>query len=129
MKSNKYKAPEGMLKAAEDALVEHFSGRHLPPRREDVKIAVEAALGWQARNPPEITTEMNKAARAYYDGRPFPELRYIFTVAYFYLGPEEVPKELEDLLCDLGITSTLAISRERFNKDILEAYRRGANSK
>jgi hypothetical protein len=117
----KYVVPEGGLKAAFDA------GETTPHTIEGrVTDILEAFIRWQSENPPEITNEMKKRADKYSDGHPWPEYRYAFTVAY--LSPEpEVPEAVKDLLWERLENDGRDVKDH--NKYVLEAFRRGKESK
>ena len=136
----KIKIPEDMLHAALLAAGAQYGfdlnsvGPHI---EKDVKVAVEAVLRWLSENP--IVPSEVQARALVSDGDPYewPLVQEGATEwqRRMFVAPEpEVPEEtlLEDLLikpcCDKSKMTTY-VGHPEHNEHVLEAYRRGQNSK
>lgn len=136
MDEKKYVAPEGMLKAVDDAL--NADNIHLDwsGPSDCVRlpgVACEAAIRWLAENPIVPTFDVTQA---YFDSLPA-DLPAKAAMARWaiewqrrcFLAPEPgIPEAVKDLLCDpvnAGRGLRFGDMADKVNDAILEAYRRG----
>lgn len=125
MNEKKYVIPEGMLKAA--------SGQGFQTSK-----ILEAALRWLAENPiaptPEQHMDISGMVRSQVEHDDL--TMWHFWAEWqrrMFLAPEpEIPEAVKDLLCDpvnAGRGFRFGDMADKVNDSILEAYRRGRESK
>jgi hypothetical protein len=127
MEERKYVVPEGMLDAFREAMGGRFG--HIPG---GWLVGMEAALHWLAENPIAPTCKQWKRLA---EETPMlqPEERVAEWQRRMFLAPEpEVPELVQDVLEDLLGTleiSHMGVSYESTKSAIIEAFRRGRESK
>ena len=137
--SKRYVIPEGMLEAFRQGMTERPGGLAMPrlkPTDDLERAGVEGVLRWLSENPIAPTMQQ---LQAIYDSPDCPkEGTY---VPYYlcewqrrmFLAPEpDVPEALIDLLApkftnalEVAMGKALTRNEEEYQKNILEAYRRG----
>lgn len=129
MSEKKYVVPEGMRRAAGQAT------HNVDPEGYIMLPGLEAAIRWLAENPiwptPEqaLAMSVTKPVIDSFDNWELVRWGACEWQRRMFLASEpKIPEAVKDLVVDLGISPELSISRKQFNRDILEAYRRGTLS-
>lgn len=137
MSEKRIVVPEGMLKVAIDAAVKssgastiQASSRVKAEIEKSFHSALEAALRWQSENPVVPPEQFIHGHIRKGNGCWLSTTDCIAAIKEWqrrmYLAPEsEVPEGIKDMLADLDIATSYVTGREQYNKDIIEAYRRG----
>ena len=128
----KYVVPEGMMKAAYE--------QHFPAHETWVNEVLKFVCWWLSENPilPEPKTFFAEAWKAYCALEDRDELPEGYTFTRFsmerwqrrmFLAPEpEIPEDVKDLL-EIWIDPSCPEVATEKNRKIIEAYKRGRNSK
>jgi len=143
MSEKKYVLPNGMERAAWDAMDAHAKV-HGPAvgcvlgSMCSLTAGLEAAIRWQAENPAVPTPEQGREIRAVWDHvdrlKDASVCDFVETICRewqrrMYLAPEpEVPEAVEDLMHKNRKPYTVDCTPEAQDQRILEAYRRGQKS-
>jgi hypothetical protein len=119
----KYVVPEGMLQCAVEAMKEP-GGSKFRSTEQWAATGLEAAIRWLAENPIVPTKEQIDQIDYFLDGEPnFVESHAVEWQRRMFLAPEpEAPDAVKDLYDEAPPGGTA-------QKAIIEAYRRGQNSK
>jgi hypothetical protein len=131
MNDTKYVVPEEGLKVAQrEALGADF------PTLDFMRLGIAAFIRWQSENPQvpndeQVTDWFSPSDFRALEGRTEPLKQFALTVQrHIYLAPEpEVPEEIKDLLLTEQSHKNVQPLKGELNSMIIEAYRRGKESK